>query len=163
MDSLCTGWTHLAQAPRGLCSLGEAMTAFWRCQNFSSGINKKQLWECLGPYFEHWIRPLNQKLQRILFSKLADVYTDLSIEFASKKYCKLTPHILDSIHLIKSYKGFFFQVSLCVQWCQHWICLKKLPQNDSSYAWIHPLNQKLQRILFSKSADVYSDITIIFA
>ena len=28
MDSLCTGWTHLAQAPRGLYSLGEAWTAF---------------------------------------------------------------------------------------------------------------------------------------
>ena len=28
MDSLCTGWTHLAQALRGLCSFGVAWTAF---------------------------------------------------------------------------------------------------------------------------------------
>ena len=28
MDSLCTGWTYLAQALRGLCSFGEAWTAF---------------------------------------------------------------------------------------------------------------------------------------
>ena len=45
------------------------------------------------------------------FSISADVYSDISIGFASKNYPKMTPDTLKSIHWIRSYGDVFFHVS----------------------------------------------------
>ena len=107
--------------------------------NLPRKITLKWLLICLNA-------PTKSKVTEDFFFKSADLYSDITIIFASKNYSKMTPHMLKSVHLIKSYRGFFFQVSWFVQWPHHYIGLKKLPQNDTSYTWFHPLNQKLQTV-----------------
>ena len=78
-----------------------------------------------------------------LASMSADLYSDLTIRLGMKNYPKMTPHMPHSAHWFQSYGKVFFHVSWFVQWPHQWIGHEKLPQNDPSYARIHPLVPKL--------------------
>ena len=93
------------------------------------------------------ILPIGSRVMERSSSMSADLYSDLTIGLGMKNYPKMTPHMPHSAHWFQSYGKVFFHVSWFVQWPHQWIGHEKLPQNDPSYARIHPLVPKLWIIL----------------
>ena len=55
----------------------------------------------------HWNLSIRSTVMERSSSMSADVYSDLTIGLASKNYPKISPHMLKSVHWIKSYVYLF--------------------------------------------------------
>ena len=73
----------------------------------------------------------------------ADVYSDLTVRLALKKYPKMIPDTLKSIHWIRSYGDDFLSADVYSDLIIG-LASKKIPENDSYIPQIHPLVQKIQ-------------------